>query len=122
VAHAKRKAETQAKQRNGKKTRRADPNEKEPEGGSDLEPEVPRSSIEVSQKGRRGTKGVGPRAEKGTGSSGWAERANKFLTNAEYGSKWVDVLALWWKREEDAGFEGTVSKAVQLLSTVSGMT
>jgi hypothetical protein len=44
------------------------------------------------------------------------------LTNAEYGSKWVDVLALWWKREEDAGFEGTVSKAVQLLSTVSGMT
>ncbi|KAJ7827750.1 hypothetical protein B0H14DRAFT_2595068 [Mycena olivaceomarginata] len=66
--------------------------------------------------GRQSTKGVRPRAEKGTGSSGWAEKANKFLTNAEYGSKWVDVLVLWWKREEDAGFEGTMSKAVQLLS------
>ncbi|KAJ7201972.1 hypothetical protein B0H12DRAFT_967131, partial [Mycena haematopus] len=30
-----------------------------------------------------------------------------FLTNKNYGPEWLAVVGLWWKREEDAGFEGT---------------
>jgi hypothetical protein len=39
----------------------------------------------------------------------WADTAERFLGNKDYGAQWTALRVLWWKREENAGFAGTVS-------------
>jgi hypothetical protein len=42
-------------------------------------------------------------------ASKWAETARTFLTSKVYGGNWLVLVGLWWSREEDAGFQGSVS-------------
>jgi hypothetical protein len=117
----KRKAAGEGRKRSRKKSRKG--MEVEDEGGDEGEdseeepepdPETPTQTGEGNQN--RGAKAARA-TKKGKPTREWAETADTFLGNKEYGPQWTALRALWWKREEDADFAGTVSKAVYMPST-----
>lgn len=106
----KRKPPTQGK-RKGKKARKelaALENETEGEDSDEgTEPEDTQTGAQASRQPTRQKQGVVGKAAHGT--MGWEKTVRSFLGNKEYGEDWTALLALWWKREEAVGFEGTVS-------------
>jgi hypothetical protein len=80
----------------------------------DADPETP-TPTEVG-KSNHGAKAARA-TKKSKATREWADTAEIFLGNKDYGAQWMALRVLWWKREENAGFAGTVSKAVQMPST-----
>jgi hypothetical protein len=122
----KRKAAGEGRKRSRKKSRKGI--EVEDEGGDEGEDseEEPEPDPETPTRTGEGNQNRGAKAaratKKGKPTREWAETADTFLGNKEYGPQWTALRALWWKREEDAGFAGTVSKAVKHRSRTSLMT
>jgi hypothetical protein len=111
---AKRKARKQGQRKGkgrGKRARKEVEEESESEE-MDGEDEAEGETDPSTEQGKQKEKAVktAPQAAKSKASSAWAEKARTFLGNKEYGPKWLALLALWWKREEDAGFESPMSK------------
>ncbi|KAF7345202.1 hypothetical protein MSAN_01896700 [Mycena sanguinolenta] len=119
----KRKASGQRRGRLGKRSRM----EKELETHEDVEnsgseseteAEVGKSNSKEKQKengvrtangkesSTASTKETASRRAKGA-TGAWAENADKVLRSKDYGEGWISLLSLWWKREKEAGFEGT---------------
>ncbi|KAJ7662940.1 hypothetical protein B0H14DRAFT_2280556, partial [Mycena olivaceomarginata] len=47
--------------------------------------------------------------EGGAAPKAWANTAQLWLAKEDLGTGWAGLLGVWWKREERAGFEGTVT-------------
>jgi hypothetical protein len=111
---AKRKAATEGWKNGGKKARKTkDPveevSDKEEESESEDEPE------QMPAPGPEKTKAKAPAKagrKGGAASKAWADTAQLLLAKDNFSAEWAGLLGVWWKREERAGFEGTVSNAV----------
>jgi hypothetical protein len=111
---AKRKAPPKEKRgsekRGSKKARTEVEVEESEEEESDNEPEMPTPRENTTQQKQKQT---GTTATKGKGTARaieWERKALSELESKDYGGKWKALVSLWWKREETAGFKGTVSK------------
>jgi hypothetical protein len=108
----KRKAPAKEKRRS-KKARKeveVEESEGEEEEASENEPETPTPHENATNQRQKPT---GNTAAKGKGTAaavGWERKALSELESKDYGEKWKALVSLWWKREEGAGFKGTVSK------------
>ncbi|KAJ7116745.1 hypothetical protein C8R46DRAFT_930984 [Mycena filopes] len=54
-----------------------------------------------------GSKSKSKPVPKSKASDAWATAANAFLTAADFGEAWTQLVALWWVREKEFGFVGT---------------
>jgi hypothetical protein len=123
---AKRKAATEGKKKGGKRVKKnKDPVEEVSDGEEDSESEDEPEQVPAPAPGPEKTKvkaAAKPKApakarrKGGAASKAWANTAQLWLAKEDLGTGWAGLLGVWWKREERAGFEGTVSTVVVLLS------
>jgi hypothetical protein len=66
---------------------------------------------EVAPKASKQNKGRPTAKVKGTAANKWALKAQRVLEAKDYRDSWSALVRLWWSREEEAGFVGSVSKA-----------
>jgi hypothetical protein len=117
----KRKATTAGKRkakRTKKQVEQEEPSEEsDNESGSEREKGnttgEPSNERKGAEKGRAAGKGRTAASSKAKGTGKWAETARVFLGNKPYGEGWRVLVEVWWTREEDGGFEGTVSSAAR---------
>jgi hypothetical protein len=126
---AKRKAAKEGRKKGGKKARKTkDPVEEvsDEDEGSESEDEADQTPAPGPEKTKAKKAPAKPKkapAGRGGGASAaskaWADTAQLLLAKDDFGAEWASLLGVWWKREERAGFEGTVSNAVDVAVNAS---